>query len=77
MTDPKQAAEQIVGKFWHLHDMNEKGKDYLNMSYEAAKACAILHCQGIIDEFPQGYNGNFEEKRKQFWKDVLNEMNKL
>ena len=31
----------------------------------------------IINEFTQGYNGNFEEKRKHYWQEVREEINKL
>ena len=53
---------------------------------ERAKACAILHCQGIIDELPDTICGYIPEGgtameldnyRKYFWKDVLNEINKI
>ncbi len=77
---PKEAAEQIIDKYF-----NEVLNYEVEYGYILAKACAIIHCQGIIDELPDeiiehegGYDFSFiPNKRKQFWKDVLNEIEKL
>ncbi len=89
---PKEAAEQIVLKYGELITT------YPNK--RLSKSCAILHCQGIIDEldmmhkpeyvtfitkypdanYPEEGNGAETEDgygRKEFWEQVLNEINKL
>jgi hypothetical protein len=42
-----------------------------------AKYCAIRAVDEILNEFPQGFKGNFEERRKQYWQEVKQEIEKL
>jgi hypothetical protein len=44
---------------------------------EAAKQCALIAVDEILNEFPQGFKGNFEERRKQYWQEVKQEIEKL
>jgi stalled ribosome rescue protein Dom34 len=70
---PKEAAEQIVDKYFKevLHYEVEYG-------HKLAQACAILHCQGIIEVLRKKDTAlTYLEKEIQYWEQVLNEINKL
>jgi hypothetical protein len=46
--------------------------------YEAkAIQCALIAVDEILNEFPQGFKGNFEERRKQYWQEVKQEIEAL
>jgi len=81
---PETKAKEIFDKY--RNELSWLEKDYPLDLYRDYKACAILHCQGIIDELPDTICGYMPEGgtameldnyRKYFWKDVLNEINNL
>ena len=80
---PREQAKEIYEEYAETIP----GKTYgviLERDWVAAKACAILHCQGIIEVYKDilkddgGYpDRGYYKAQKQFWKDVLNEINNL
>jgi hypothetical protein len=67
---PQVKARELINRFDCL-DTNNNILDYFHNS----KECALIAVNEILNEFPQGYNGNFEEK--QYWKQVKEEIEKL
>ena len=47
------------------------------LDFEQAKQCAIICVDEILNEFPKGFKGNFEEVRKQYLEKVKTEIEKL
>ncbi len=77
---PKEAAEQIVGKYMQFaqSEWNEKtGWDKTTLHLNA-KSCAILHCQGIIEaiDFDWMEVQNLDRVHN-YWEQVINEINKM
>ena len=71
---PKEKAIELYNKF-----LNPSGDTYLYgmLEHESAKECALIAVDEILNEFPQGFKGNFEERRKQYWQEVKQEIEKL
>ena len=67
--NPKEAAEDLIHKYWNIIQSNGRK--------QSAKSCAILHCQGIIDELEilEKYWRNDVINPVGFWQDVLIEIN--
>jgi hypothetical protein len=42
-----------------------------------SKISALIAVDEILNEFPQGFKGNFEERRKQYWQEVKREIENL
>lgn len=75
MIDPKQKAIDIRFKYWHEQDLMP----------EQANECAKIAVQYIIDASPTNplkggyielYSDMIDEAR-EFWQEVLNELNKM
>jgi hypothetical protein len=69
---PKEKAQQIFDLYFE--EMLSFGF-YLHNSQ--IKRLALIAVDEILNEFPQGFKGNFEEMRKQYWKEVKQETEKL
>jgi len=69
---PKEKAEELVDKF-------KLKQNFFTNSFikTTAKQCALIAVNEILNEFPQGFKGNFEERRKQYWQEVKKEIEKL
>jgi len=69
---PKEKAEELVDKF-------KLKQNFFTNSFikTTAKQCALIAVNEILNEFPQGFKGNFEERRKQYWQEVKQEIEKL
>jgi hypothetical protein len=63
----KEKAEDLVNKF--------RLSAIFTDSY--VKAIAKTAVDEILNEFPQGFKGNFEERRKQYWDEVKQEIENL
>lgn len=70
---PKRKAKKLVDSF--LEHFYGFGIDQ-DVREREAKECALIAVDEILNEFPQGYQGNFEEKRKQYWHKVKEEIMK-
>lgn len=64
---PEEKGKELLFKFYKI-----KKRPLISFwkDISHAKACALICVAEILDEFPQGYKGNFEEKRKYFWQQV-------
>lgn len=65
-----EAVERIVDLFFHevLHYDVEYG-------HKLAKACAVIHCKGIIEvltKINDDYDDNFLDNRIDHWNKLLN-----
>ena len=73
---PKEKALELIQKYniatWIKFDEIK----YLT-TIPNAKECALIAVDEILNEFPQGFKGNFEERRKQYWQKVKTEIEKL
>jgi hypothetical protein len=70
---PKEKAIELVHKFCSTTEGLYKSKKNI----KNAKQCALIAVDEILNEFPQGFKGNFEERRKQYWKEVKKEIELL
>jgi hypothetical protein len=66
---PEIKAAQLVNKYFNFI--------YLDLDYEQAIQCALIAVDEILNEFPQGFKGNFEERRKEYWNEVKQEIEAL
>ncbi len=71
--NPREKAVEIVGKYYeeikYAIDQRE------NIISNNAKACAILHCQGIIEVLGDvGVYSFADPKVSEYWEQVLNEI---
>ena len=71
---PKEKALRICQAFGRTTLFAEDCNEGRTLPLRIAKLCAAILVDEIINEFPQGYNGNFEEKRKQYWQEVKEEI---
>ena len=70
-------ARNLINKFYYQLPNNGFLKEGLlscDRRYKEAITCAIVCVNEILNEFPQGFNGNFEEKRKKYWREVKQEL---
>jgi hypothetical protein len=95
---PKEQAEQIVGKYRekmlsptlceYCFECEDKNGDPTPCKAKttAAKSCAILHCQGIIDESnyiarPELQDEEWKKKilkeRQEYWQNIISEIQSL
>jgi hypothetical protein len=65
---PKEKAIELYNKFMTMPFPTHTDR---------AKQCALIAVDEILNEFPQGFKGNFEERRKQYWKEVKKEIELL
>jgi hypothetical protein len=70
---PKDKALELYNKYEQL------GRDFTRgvSMKEFAKQCALIAVDEILNEFPQGFKGNFEERRKEYWQEVKQEIEAL
>lgn len=61
--EAKDKAKELVDKY-----------DDYPLTYEWKKQCALITIDEILNEFPKGFNGNFEMKRKLYWQEVKQEI---
>ena len=89
---PAGQAKEIIGKYKKQLDIEidfspyyiKKHPEWENRNVKSAKQCAIIHVQGIIDAEPlmpltSRYHETISyrvDEAKQFWQQVLNEINK-
>jgi ribosomal protein S17E len=81
---PKEKAQELFDKYYRLFN-NFPNYQYvienLNTIQDeklyTTKQCALIAVDEILNEFPQGFKGNFEEMRKQYWKEVKKEIEAL
>lgn len=69
---PKKKAFELVNS---MRDIPDGGFGSVGL-YEG-KQCALVAVNEILNEIPDGYMGNYDEERKQFWKDVKIEIENL
>ena len=75
---PQEKANELVDKIYYIIGKNYSKSDGFSLQLiEEAKQCALIAVDEILNEFPQGFNGNFEEKRKKYWQQVKQEIEKL
>jgi len=76
---PKEKAEELVNKFRDFADgINPETDSFSpNICKIQAKQCALIAVNEILNEFPKGFNGNFEMRRKLYWEEVKQEIYKL
>jgi len=67
MITTKEKAIEIVINF----------ENKVGLCKDDAIDCAYVCVQEILNEFPQGYSGNFEAIRKAWWEDVKIEISEL
>ena len=65
-------ARELINKFYYQLPNNgflKEGLMSCDRRYKEAITCAIVCVNEILNEFPQGFNGNFEEKSvlTAFW----------
>jgi hypothetical protein len=70
---PKEKAKELFDKFYLIPELNGS----CILTKHTAKQCALIVVDEILNEFPKGFNGNFEMKRKLYWQEVKQEINKL
>jgi len=46
-------------------------------TFETNRKFALIVIDEILNEFSQGFNGSFEERRKKYWQEVKQETEKL
>jgi hypothetical protein len=68
----KYAAEIPQGVTYSKGKISSYGKDY-----ETAKACAIIHVNGIIDELVESVNADILPDRLLFYDQVRQEIEQL
>ena len=74
MITAKEKAWKLFNKYYSYlkaNLMNDKE------AWEDAKVCALIAVDEVLNEFPQGFKGNFEERRKNYWQEVKQEIEKL
>ncbi len=77
MTNPQSTAQEIIEKYKEISCGHEHGEyDFYwsdELQLQNAKSCAIIHVNGIIESQPPSCNecGGGD---KQFWEEVLNEI---
>jgi ribosomal protein S17E len=73
---PKEKANELCGKYYSRieHTLSE---EYSPHERFIVKQCALIAVDEILNEFPQGFKGNFEERRKQYWVEVKREIENL
>lgn len=69
---PKEKAKDLVEKIINTF---YKTQDFVWKS--TAKQCALIAVDEILNEFPNGFNSNFEMKRKLYWEEVKEEIENL
>jgi len=75
--EAKDKAIELVQKFqFEVKDSNSKDGGNLMFLCEA-KQCALIAVDEILNESPNGFDNNFEQKRKLYWQDVKQEILKL
>ena len=74
--DYKQAAQDIIDKY-----KLPIGEYYNSLREDQAKACAILHCNGIIEEYEESiipscapYDEKMWERKIDYWKNIITEI---
>jgi len=76
----KEKANELFNKYFLL---NESATDenavwiILALNKGLAKKTALIAVDEILNEFPKGFNGNFEMKRKLYWQEVKQEIENL
>jgi hypothetical protein len=73
---PKEKAFELAHKF-RLLEIRTSENSHMMISMADAKQCALIAVDEILNEFPQGFKGNFEERRKQYWEEVKQEIENL
>lgn len=66
---PKQKAKELIETLLPYCTYDKEG-----LVYPVAKQAATEVAEEILNEFPQGFAGNFEERRQQWWKKVKQEI---
>jgi hypothetical protein len=69
---PKEKALKLYHKFFQEIPAHPIFDDRL-----IAKQCVLIAVDEILNEFPKGIEGSFEEKRKFYWEEVKQELQKL
>jgi ribosomal protein S17E len=71
---PLEKANELYSKFDNLLN-----KDFIHpiVYNNQLKKCALIAVNEILNEFPNGIKGSFEEKRKYYWQEVKQEIEKL
>lgn len=83
MSNPKEKAQDIVDKYsaidWMGYDSDYGYSRFsTKLLNDQAKACAIIHVNGIIDEKQKDmWMGAGERNDPRYWQEVLTEINKL
>ena len=71
----KDYAEELVDKYYSVKWHN--GKKVCSMSKQAAKDCAIIAVDEIIEEYGTYYKVNIDDKYVSYWQEVKQEIEKL
>jgi hypothetical protein len=75
MTSKEKAFDLI--RLYRNIEFDNGENCYLMISMKNAKQCALIAVDEILNEFPQGFKGNFEERRKKYWQEVKKEIEAL
>jgi ribosomal protein S17E len=67
---PKEKAKELFDKYVDLSGI-------FVGDYENEKSMCLIVVYEILNEFPKGFNGNFEMKRKFYWQEVKQEIENL
>jgi hypothetical protein len=70
----KEKAKELVDKYSTYVVMWSGG---IEVETQNVKQCALILVDEILNEFPNGIKGSFEEKRKYYWKEVKQEIELL
>ena len=73
----KEKARELVDKFLCIEDNEDLFCDECGMSEEAAKLCALIAVDEIIETFPKQWNGFEYESCDEYWEEVKQELLKL
>ena len=68
---PKEKAKELVDKYSTYVVMWSGG---IEVETQNVKQCALILVDEILNEFPNGIKGSFEEKRKYYWQEVKQEI---
>jgi len=71
---PKEKAEEL---YTHIFECVINPELTVLEMEAMAIHCALIAVDEILNEFPQGFKGNFEERRKQYWQEVKKEIEAL
>jgi hypothetical protein len=67
--NPQEKAKELIEYFAETVPHKEFG-EIMERDWLTAKKCALITATEVINEFPVGHTGSFEQKRQKYWKEV-------